>query len=186
MNRLVRAVQTLTRWFAVASAMMTVIVMIMTCVDIGSRVITGRSVPGLLDLGEVALVVLVYAGIAQAQQARVHVAVELLTSRLPRVVAKVAVIIGLCVAAVVVAWAVFATGELALDSVQRQESRFGIAAIPIWPARLLIPLGLILLLAEILIDIRDVATNRTELAAGALPVPDAELRVDEPDGRTSS
>lgn len=160
MNALVRGVQLLTRWFAVASAAMTLIVMALTCTDVFSRTFTGRSVPGLLELGEVALVVLVYSGIAQAQQANVHVAVNLLTARLPVAVARTFIVIGLSFAAIVVAWGVYATGALAIDSVARQESRFGITAVPIWPARLLIPLGLLLLLAEIGIDIADVAAGR--------------------------
>lgn len=184
MSAFVRGVQRLTRWFAVASAAMTLIVMTLTCADVFSRILTGGSVPGLLELGEVALVVLVYAGIAQAQQANVHVAVDVLTARLPVAVARTLIIIGLSFAALVVAWAVYATGVLAIDSVERQESRFGITAVPIWPARLLIPLGLLLLLAEIGIDIADVAAGRDSRDEPVTPAVGADRSKDAAEGRT--
>lgn len=161
MGLLIKGVQRVTRWFAVVSASLTMIIMTLIIVDVFARVFTGRSVPGLLELGEVALVFLVYAGVAQAQQTNTHVAVDLLTSRLPKRVATVTIIAGLLVAEAVIAWAVYATWIQALSSVDIREARYGITSVPIWPARLMIPIGLFLLLFEIAIDISEVIRGRS-------------------------
>jgi TRAP-type C4-dicarboxylate transport system permease small subunit len=147
--------------------------MILTAVDIGARSLTGRSVPGLLETGEILLVMLVYLGLAYGQQTRAHVAVSLVTAQLSPRLAKAAVATGLTVAIFVVAWLVYATGATAIDSVIAGETRYGIAAVPVWPARVVVPIGLSLLAFEFMADIRETVTGRAPVS----DVPVAEKEV---------
>lgn len=92
---LTKAIQSISRFLAVISAVATVVIMLLTVFDVVSRLVGGGSVPGLLELSEVALVFLVFCGIAYGQQKRIHVSVSLLTSRLPERTGRVAVAFGL-------------------------------------------------------------------------------------------
>ncbi len=54
-----------------------------------------------------------------------------------------------------VAWMTVETAQAALHSFLVGEYRFGLLQMPIWPARLMIPLGLGVLFLELLVDGRD-------------------------------
>ncbi|MDC4233342.1 TRAP transporter small permease [Actinomyces sp. B33] len=144
--------------------------MLLTVTDVISRLITGGSVPGLLEFTEVALVFLVFCGIAYGQQQKTHVAVTLVTSRLPERIGRTVVVLGLLIILALFAWATFATGSQALDSVMRQEARFGLAAVPIWPARVVLPIGFFLLFGETLIQLLNVIGGREKIREESLPV----------------
>ncbi len=167
MNRAVTLVRRLSRWFAVAAAALIMVAMALTCVDVVSRTVTGKSVPGLLEMSEIVLVLLVYLGIAHAQQTKTHVAVNLVTSRLPWPFARAVIVGGLVVVELILVWAVYATSVFAVEAVQSSEARYGITAVPIWPARIVLPLGLFLLLLELAID-------TVETLASRVPVDEAD------------
>ncbi|MFV0453019.1 MAG: TRAP transporter small permease [Propioniciclava sp.] len=150
---LTRIIHGFSRFLATVSALAITVIMILTVADVVSRLAGGGSVPGLLELSEVALVFLVYCGIAYGQQKRTHVSVSLLTSRLPEKVGRTFVAVGLVVTLGILAWATYASGMQAIESVLRNEVRFGITKVPIWPARIMIPIGFFLTFGEMLIEL---------------------------------
>lgn len=171
---LVKVIQSISRFLAIISALATLILMLLTVVDVFSRMGGGGSIPGLLELSEVALVFVVFCGIAFGQQHRTHVAVSLLTARLPENLGRVLVSIGLVVIMVIFVWATYATGVQAIESTMRQESRFGITAVPIWPSRILIPVGFGLLLLETLIQLIQVVKGEEKIRDES-PISEEEL-----------
>lgn len=168
------AIQIISRILAVVSALATLIIMVLTVLDVVSRLAGGGSVPGLLELSEVALVFLVYCGIAYGQQKRIHVSVSLLTSKLPERTGRAVVVVGLLFVLVIFGWATYATGTQAIESVLRGEVRFGITKVPIWPARLVIPVGFLLLIGEVLIQLLHVLQGREQIR-GEEPISEEEL-----------
>lgn len=173
---LTKGIQALSRFLAIISALATLAIMLLTVIDVVSRIAGGGSVPGLLEISEVALVFLVFGGIAYGQQQRIHVSVNLVVSRLPERIGRVAVAIGLVVMLVIFAWATWASGEAALESVARGEVRFGITQVPVWPARLMIPVGFGVLWFETLIQLLMVIRGEEDIR-GESPVSEEELAV---------
>jgi TRAP-type C4-dicarboxylate transport system permease small subunit len=156
-------VQVLSRILAVISALATMTIMVLTVVDVTTRIAGGGSVPGLLEYSEVALVFLVFCGIAFGHQKRIHVAVDLVTARMPRHLGRIAVATGIIVLLVILAWTVYATGIAAIESVERGEVRFGITKVPIWPARVMIPVGFFLMWCEGVIQLIAVLSGQEKI-----------------------
>jgi TRAP-type C4-dicarboxylate transport system permease small subunit len=110
---------------------------------------------GTIEISEVLLVFLVFIGMSYTQHVGGHVATDLLTARVPIPVARVFRFVGLMVAVVVLLWAAQATAVRGWDSMQTGEIRFGIREVPIWPARLIIPVGFFLTALETLFAASD-------------------------------
>ncbi|MEX0954992.1 MAG: TRAP transporter small permease [Rhizobiaceae bacterium] len=140
---------------AVAAALSVLAMMGMTSADVASRWITGRSIPGAQEVTESLMVAIVYLGMAYALCRREHVSVALLTSRLPARPAAALRLLGMIVMIAVITWMTWRTGQEALRSFQIGEVRFGLLQVPIWPARLTIPVGLTAFLMQALLDLYD-------------------------------
>lgn len=169
-------VQGASRILAVISALATFALMVLVVIDVISRLLGLGSVPGLLEISEVTLVFLVFCGIAYGMQTRTHIAVTLVTSRLPEKLGRALVTLGLVVLLVVLAWALWATGNTAIQSTLRGEVRFGITQVPIWPARIMIPIGLLVLIGEVILQLVLVLKGEEEIR-GEAPVAEEELAV---------
>ncbi|MFV0407562.1 MAG: TRAP transporter small permease [Propioniciclava sp.] len=172
---LTKLLQAFSRFLATVSALAITVIMVLTVTDVVSRLAGGGSIPGLLELSEVALVFLVYCGIAYGQQKRTHVSVSLLTSRLPENMGRAAVVTGLIVTLLIVAWATYATGMQAIESVMRNEVRFGITKVPIWPARIMIPIGLFVTLGEMIIELAAILRGDEQIHSDTPQVDEAAI-----------
>lgn len=173
---LTKSIQGTSRFLALVSALTTLVIMMLTVVDVSSRLLGFGSVPGLLELSEVALVFLVFSGIAYGLQTRTHVAVSIVTARLPEKAGRAVVSVGLIILIALLVWALWATADTAIASMMRNEVRFGITHIPIWPARIMIPIGLLFTLGEALIQLRAVLGG-AERIRGEVPEADKEIGV---------
>lgn len=171
---LTKIIQGISRLLAVLSALATLVILILIVADVVSRWLGRGSVAGVLEISEVALVFLVFCGIAYGLQSRTHVAVSLVTSRLPVRLGRVVVSVGLIVLLAVLGWALWASADVAIHSVVQGEVRFGITQVPIWPARIMIPIGLLALIGEVLLQFAAVLTGEEEVR-GENPVNEEEV-----------
>lgn len=119
------------------------------------ELLDGRSISGVIEYNEIVLTALVFLSLANTQRTRDHVAVDLVTRRLPDRLAWGLRGIGLIVAAVFLAWMGYRAGVVGWASYQSGEYRFGLARVPIWPARLLLPFGLAFLVLQVLVHVTD-------------------------------
>jgi TRAP-type C4-dicarboxylate transport system permease small subunit len=130
-----------------------VLLILPTAVDVGWRYLSGSSVPGMIEYSEVAIVFVVYFGIAQAMRDDAHIATPVFTSRLsPRLADRVR-LAGRVLLFALVAFATWRTGVAALSAHATGEYRLGLVSIPTWPARAAVTLGFALMLVAIGIDI---------------------------------
>lgn len=129
--------------------------MVSTAADVTSRQLTGSSIPGVVEYSEVLMVGLIFLGLAYAQRVGAHIGVDLVTERMPVRVAHAVRTVGLVIAIGIVAIMAWETLEVALRSFESREFRFGLVQVPIWPARLMIPLGLGALLLELGVSLYD-------------------------------
>lgn len=130
---------------AAIAAVLIFSMMALTIIDLVARQFFGGGIPAAVDLIEVTLPALVYLGLASAERAGAHVSTPLVTSRLPFRVAETCKFISLTIIVVFLAWYAFSTFQAGIVSFQKGEYRVGIAQVPIWPTKLIIPIGLALL-----------------------------------------
>lgn len=123
------------------ASLSTIAIMVAITVDVVVRNLGGRSVPGLLEMSESALVATVFLGLAYAGATNAHVAVDLLTAALRPAVARVLIGIAWLVSVAVSVWFLIATFQRAVQSTATNELRQGLVDWPVWPARWLIVIG---------------------------------------------
>jgi TRAP-type C4-dicarboxylate transport system permease small subunit len=154
-RRIRRVVDVLAGLLAVASALCASVLMVSISLDVAWRELVNRSIPGMVELSETAVVFMVYLGMAQAESSGMHVRMTLVTDRIPARAAHALRVAAFAVTLAFVGWMAWETGLRALDSVQRLEFRYGLLDWPIWPARLVIPIGLAVLMLQVLFRLGD-------------------------------
>lgn len=145
-----RALAGLTVGMAVIGAIGILAIMVITVMDVVTRTTTGGSFGGLVEYTEVLLVVAVFMSIPYAQLRGAHVGVSVLTERMPARAASGVYAAGLVVVASALGWMVWASLERALISFSGNEYRFGLALVPVWPARIAVAVGLAIWLVTLL------------------------------------
>lgn len=144
------------RFLSLLAGICLLVIMFLTFADVTRRnLLDGRSIPGAVEYNEIIIVGLVALSLANTQRTGDHIAVSLVTSRLPDRVARGVRAVGLALAAVVLAWMTYRSWQIGLRSFQTGEFRIGLAQVPVWPARLLIPFGLFFLLLQVGLTIYD-------------------------------
>jgi TRAP-type mannitol/chloroaromatic compound transport system permease small subunit len=144
-----RAVSVLSTAGAVVAALAVVIIMVVTSYDALRRKLTGESIEGVTDWVEVLLVLVAFLGLSQGERVGAHVSTGIVVDLLPRQVGVVLQWIGRLVYLAVVLWLLEACYDRASQSVAIREYSFGLAQVPIWPARVAIVVGYAVLVLEI-------------------------------------
>lgn len=139
-GRLAKVIHGLSLGMAAAAALLSVVLMLLGVFDVLLRRL-GHSIPGAYEYTEVALVGIAVGGLALAEMDLTHVRTKMLTARLPGAWAYAAKLTGLVVGLVLIVWIVYVSAGRALDAYAAGEKRVGLAAVPQWPARLIIPMG---------------------------------------------
>ena len=130
-------------------------IMMLTVTDVARRTATGRALAGTVDLSELTMVALVFLALGLTQLEQQHVSVNLVTTRLPQDVARWLRLAGLCVAIGLITWLCIAAAQEAWRSYNRNEFRFGLLRVVVWPARAMIPLGCLALVLELGVRVAD-------------------------------
>lgn len=160
---------------AVTAASVIAVIMVMTTADVIKRFLTGSSIPGTAEFSGVFLVAAVYFGLAYAMRTGAHVGVDLVLMRLKGGVAKVVQLVGLIVGTGILVWMLIETSGAAAHSISVNEYRYGIIKIPIWPAKLAIPIGLAALILECVVTMLKVVRGE-RAASGDEPAIDGVPR----------
>lgn len=137
-----RAILVMARLLAGMAMLIIVFMMVATVADVLRREMTGRAIPGVIEMGEVLMVASVFLGLAYAETRGAHVNMNIVLRRLPDRTAAVVMSIGMVLVLLVVGWMAIVTGQRAWAAFETQEYRFGLVQIPVWPARVALALGL--------------------------------------------
>ena len=138
---------------AVLSGLSIVGLMLLTSVDVVLRALVGSGVDGSIEIAQVALVATVFAGVMSSEVAHVHVRTPLLTERLSPRVARLVRACGSVIAIGIVGWSAIGAWRVGLESARNGEFQFGLTQIPIWPAKLIVAIGLTGLLAALALNL---------------------------------
>lgn len=143
--------------FGVLSAVLIVVIMFLSSADVLSRNFVGVPIKGAYELNEIFFLCAAMMGIAYAQKYKAHVNVELVVSHLPKRTALILETYMTVVALITYVLVIWMSSLEFINSWTTDEFRWGLIAIPLWPARLMIPLGFTLLclrfIGEIVINI---------------------------------
>ncbi|SNU00512.1 TRAP-type C4-dicarboxylate transport system, small permease component [Ruaniaceae bacterium KH17] len=158
-----KAVIGITSTLGVLATVATVIMMIGIAIDVFYRTLYGRSVPGILELSETALVAAVFLGMSYTGATNSHIGVDLLTERMPAKVNRWLLSIAWGATSAFLVWMIWATTVRAIASTESHEIRMGLVNWPIWPSRWIIVVGLVAMLLVSIVNLIRVASGREVL-----------------------
>jgi len=118
-------------------------------VDVILREAFNKPIAGIIELSELAVVMITFLGLAYTQLQRGHVRVEVLLSRFSDRTQSRMNIIDLLLALAFFALLTYVSGQLAMKSVLIREIRYGLIPFPIWPAKIMVPVGTFLLCLQL-------------------------------------
>lgn len=143
--------------FGGLSAALIVGIMFLSSADVILRHLVGTPIKGAYELNEIFFLSAVLLGVAYTHRYKGHVNVELIVSHLSKRTAVTLETCMLVLALFIYALIAWMGGREFLNSWTTGEFRWGLIAIPLWPARLMIPVGIMLLclrfIGEIVINI---------------------------------
>jgi TRAP-type C4-dicarboxylate transport system permease small subunit len=111
----------------------------------------------------VALVAVVYLGQMTTTWDGQHIRVTFITERLSIATARWLRIAVAFVCSGLLVWMIVATTTKAVTATEAGEYRFGLIPIPVWPARILIPVGLFAMLLLIILQLIQLVAKRTSV-----------------------
>lgn len=135
------------------SAVTIAIMMVSTTIDATVRFVLNTPIPGIFELNEVILVVCVFMGITWTQMERGHIRVEVVLMRVSPRTRHILNVFSWTVALIFVGILCYQTYQGFQDSFRIREFRWGSVQMPIWWAKGLVPLGLLLMMAQLVLDI---------------------------------
>jgi TRAP-type C4-dicarboxylate transport system permease small subunit len=131
---------------SILSGFATLLIIIVVCADVAGRFMFNSPMHGGVEFSELLMVVLVFFGLAAAQQQRQNYSIELLTRMFPEWAQKLLELIGYVTCLAIVILLAWPSSKQALQS-------FGIVPFPLWPSRVLLAVGLWLLAVQFSCDI---------------------------------
>ena len=126
----------------------------------------GYTVAGSAEVSEILLVLLVFLSLAYTQSRDGHVAIEVAVAAMPARARNVCRALTIVVCLVVTVALFYGTATETYVSYRLGEYRFGTTRFPLWPAKLVIAVGFLLLSIEFVLQLILVALGR--------PVTDSE------------
>ena len=166
MNAFGRMIDALAKAMAIISALATVTLMAALTSEVATRFAAGRSLPGMVELSETCLVIIVFFGFAYVALQEGHIRMTLAANIAPGGLVRRMRLTATVLSIAFLVWLAYATGERAIGSFQSGEYKFGLLQWPIWPARWAITIGLtVAAVATLIVLLREV---------GVLAVPKAD------------
>jgi TRAP-type C4-dicarboxylate transport system permease small subunit len=150
-----KGIRKVNRFIAGAGALFLIPLMIITAGDVVSRDVFNHPISGTVELSQYMLAVFILLGLAYAQQIKAHVAVSLITSRLPRyaqlILSIIATLLSLSISGILVwqGW-VIGIGEKTVSDMLR---------VPQYPFRLIVAVAAFLMCLELVVDLGDSLTK---------------------------
>ena len=144
----ITAVRSLGRNTALLRSVVTGMIMLGIVGDVVRRSLTGRSIPGMIELVETFMALEVFLGLAHAEAQGVHVRMSLATNLMPFPVRRAVKTFGMVTCLLGSAW--FAWGSIvrAIDATAVGEVKPGLLRFPVYPARWAIAFGFFILIFE--------------------------------------
>lgn len=165
-------IQATSKVLAVVGVVLVVAIMAMTTYDVTARNLGAQPLRGTSELAEVMLVGAAFLTLPYAMQAGAHVATTVVVDRLATAWARRAELVGMVVVLLVLAWFSFEAVGFAIESTLSGETRFGSRQVAIWPGRVALALGTVVLTLEIALHCLDLARGHRPERGGPDDLPE--------------
>lgn len=173
-SRVLQPLRATSRYLAVSVAVLSglgvVALVVMTLLNILLRNFGEGGVTAVVGWGEVGVAAIAYLGLAYAQHLDAHVSTVVVVRMLPRRLQRYVKVFWMVPVCLLMLWMGVETAREAIDSTSVQEARMG--AVPIWPAKVAIAIGMWLLLLELLVQLLDLLFGPGRAASTAVREPD--------------
>ena len=144
------AITTVNRVLAMAAGLLTAVITVIVCTDVGSRALFDMSLPGASELAVLLLIALVFLGLAGAEAKGENFTVTILLQALgPGKQRAMKAVAGVVSVATIGLFAWF-SWTLGIASTMAREESYGSVVFPVWPSKLLIALGLTMLALQLI------------------------------------
>jgi len=150
---LLRLQARLETWMAIVGAVVVIVIMLLTVLDVVGRNFLNRPVPGAYELTEFMLVAAVFLGLALVQAHKRHIQIEFVSDRLAPKPQAVLRTVTYLVCLVTFGLIVFQGGKMTYEAWQAGAISEGIVPFPLWPPNALIPIGGLVVCLRILIQL---------------------------------
>lgn len=139
-------------WFALIS-----LVLLTICItaDVVGRYIFHAPLHGAVEMGELLMVPMVYVAMANSQHLNLFVRVTMITERLPRRMRLGLDMAADCLGLAFWAFMLWASWDSAMLAWQYDDVTPGLVAIPLFPAKIAVPFGTLLLMIQLCFNIGD-------------------------------
>lgn len=159
-------VQGVSRILGIAAAACVMVMMLVMSLEVFQRTTGQGSLPWSYGLIQLLVVMTVFLAAGYGEQAGEHIRVGFIADMLPARVRVVARALGNLITAGLCALLVWATARVAAESLASGEYQLGVVHFPLWPARVVLVVGLTLLTIEMLFRTID-STNAMFTALGS-------------------
>lgn len=136
------------RAMARVTGVLIIIIMIAVVIDAVLRGMMGIAIWGVLEVGVLLLLALIYLGLPATQANRENFRVSIFAERFPPWFDRIVTWLLLAVQLAVLGILCWTSWRSSIYSFNRDEVSFGIVQIPLWPSRVMVSLGLTLLIIQ--------------------------------------
>lgn len=150
--KFLRAVERLHVFMGVLSGMSILVITLTIVADVTLRLIAGQPVRGATEFSTLLMVALVYIGLASVQVSKSNFRMEIVIAQLPAALQRALNLLTTLIAMGAIGLMTWYTAQEALHSLERREMSFAAVSFPVYPARLIIVLGLFLLTLQLFVD----------------------------------
>lgn len=144
----------------------TALLMLTVVPDLFSRSFLGEAVYGMAETGIFLLVLIVYLALGSAQVRKEHFHVGVLDTLISRDAQRWVWVLRFALSALVCGVFTWYASKGAIDSTLSLEQSYAVIEYPIWPARIVVAVGLLLLTVQFLMDMVDAITTPQYLPDG--------------------
>jgi len=150
---IIEVVEKLIARLGIASGFATLLITLVVVADVAARAAFSSPLDMATEISEFLMVVLVFLGLAAAQQNRQNYAIDVASRHLPTGLQNLLENLGYLFSLGLIGTLAWLSTKQAYSAFQRGEAGFGIVAFRIWPARFLLALGLWLLALQFVCDL---------------------------------
>jgi len=136
-----------------AGAFATLLMMVSIVIDVVGRYAFAHPIQGVVALNEILMVILLFLGLGASQGRGANVRVEILLTRLPSRIKGYLNIFAWFVGLVVFGSITYFGIIQAYSSTVTNEVKWGVVKFPIWPGRILLSFGVLILFIQLCVNI---------------------------------
>ena len=150
-----KAVARINHWMASLAVVLIVFMMFSMTIDIFMRYLFNAPIAGVVELDRTLLVIVVFFSVGYCQLRKKHILAEFLLDRLSEKPKTLVIALETILALVIMVIFTYGCVTNAIESTMDLEHEVGIVNFPIWPSKIAIAFGLIMLDLQYVFDIID-------------------------------